>query len=184
MRKKVLSETDLYYGEVKMPKGFDIDRIKIKNDIINSYFDNKKISNNPKDYAHSDYQIPFSQPLQWLQDYLRDHIKADYDFTLIPKLNWANVLEYNQKTFTRNTVDPVDLINSPDYTLIYGVDISEDKETGIVIEYDDNRRKGRTWHVPLKSNQIIMFPSINKDVIAPNKSKGMNIFLTMTYEYI
>ena len=37
MHKKVLTEVDLYTGEIAMPKGFEIDRNKIKNDIIKSF---------------------------------------------------------------------------------------------------------------------------------------------------
>jgi hypothetical protein len=37
MQKKVLTEVDLYHGEVDMPKGFEIDRDKIRNDIIESF---------------------------------------------------------------------------------------------------------------------------------------------------
>ena len=49
MQKKVLSEIDLYYGEITMPKGFEINRNQIKNDIIESYVKKNRISNNPKD---------------------------------------------------------------------------------------------------------------------------------------
>ena len=157
MHKKVLSEIDLYYGKIDMPKGFEIDRTKIKNDIINSYIKDEGLTNNKRSYAYTDYKVPFSQPLQWLQDYIRDHIKVEYNFTLVPKLIWGNV---------------------------FGVDLGEDKETGVVIEYDDNRRKGRDWHKPLKNNEFVMFPSTNKYFIPPNKSKRLNTFLTITYEYI
>jgi|TARA_Y100000114_G_scaffold132650_1_gene131545 hypothetical protein len=184
MHKKVLSEIDLYYGEVVTPKGFEINREKIKNDIINSYVTDKKMSNNPKDYAAADFKVPFSQPLQWFQDYIRDHWRVEYERTLVPKSLWGNVFDYNQKSFTRNNVDPVDLRNSPDYTLIYGIDIGEDKENGVVIEYDNNRRKGGTWHMPIKNNHFIMFPSTNRYFISPNKSKRLNTYLTITYEYI
>ena len=37
MQKKVLSEIDLYYGDVKTPEGFEIDRDQLRNDIIKSY---------------------------------------------------------------------------------------------------------------------------------------------------
>ena len=37
MFKKVLTEIPLFYGEVKMPKGFEIDRSKLKADILSSY---------------------------------------------------------------------------------------------------------------------------------------------------
>ena len=77
----------------------------------------------------------------------------------------------------------MDLRNAPDYTFIYGVDVGKDS-TGVIIEYDDNRRKGRTWHIPLNNNDFVMFPSTQKYFISPNKSKQMNIILTTTYEYI
>ena len=109
MHKKVLSEIDLYYGKIDMPKGFEINRNKIKNDIINSYIKDEGLTNNKRSYTYTDYKVPFSQPLQWLQDYIRDHIKVEYGFTLVPKLIWGNVFDYNQKSFTRNTIDPVDL---------------------------------------------------------------------------
>ena len=36
MHKKVLTEQALYYGNVDMPKGWDIDRDKLQNDILKS----------------------------------------------------------------------------------------------------------------------------------------------------
>ena len=49
MQKKVLTEVDLYSGEIAMPKGFEIDLDKIRNDIIESYKKTKRIvSDNPK----------------------------------------------------------------------------------------------------------------------------------------
>ena len=60
MQKKVLTEVDLYYGEIAMPKGFEIDLDKIRNDIIESYIKQKRINNNPKSYAFDDYVVLFS----------------------------------------------------------------------------------------------------------------------------
>ena len=183
MQKKVLSEIDLYYGEIKTPQGFEIKRDIIKNSILESFIQEKRISNNIKDYAYSDFKIEPTQAFQWLQDYIRDHFLGEYSKTLILKNKWGNVYDYNQKSFSRANVDPVDLRNAPDYTFIYGVDVGKDS-TGVIIEYDDNRRKGRTWHIPLNNNDFVMFPSTNKYFISPNKSKQMNIILTTTYEYI
>ena len=36
------------------------------------------------------------------------------------------VLFDKNKIFTRHLVDPVDLRNAPDYTLVYGVDIDDE----------------------------------------------------------
>ena len=46
MHKKVLTEVDLYTGEIAMPKGFEIDRNKIKNDILKSFVTSDRINNN------------------------------------------------------------------------------------------------------------------------------------------
>ena len=111
MHKKVLTEVDLYYGEVAMPKGFEIDRDQIRNDIIESFVKQKKINTNPKAYAFDDYEVPFSQPLQWMQDYIRDHWKLEYDYTLVPKNIHGNVMHPKEKYWTRHQVEPVDLRN-------------------------------------------------------------------------
>jgi len=183
MRKKTLSEIDLYSGEIETPKGFEIKRKEIKNTIIQSYIQQKRISNNPKDYSYLDYKVEYTQPLGWLKDHMRDYFYVDYNRGLIPKLDWGNVYEPKEQSFLRNTVDLLDLKHSPDYTFIYGVDISN-QSCNIVIEYEDNRRTNRTWHIPMKNNFFVMFPSIQKYFITPNQSKQLNIFLTSTYEFI
>ena len=183
MQKKVLTEVDLYTGEIQMPKGFDIDRDKIRNDIIESYVKQNRVNTNPQAYAFDDYVVPFSQPLQWMQDYIRDHWRVEYGRTLVQKNVHGNVMQPKEKSWTRGQVEPVDLRNSPDYTLIYGVDVKEGSSE-CIIEDDDNRRKNRTWHIPIKDNHFIMFPATNKYAFSPNTSTGLNIILTINYEYI
>jgi len=183
MKKKVLTEVDLYTGEISMPKGFEIDRDKIRNDIIESYIKKNRVNTNPQAYTFDDYVVPFSQPLQCMQDYVRDHWRVEYGHTLLQKNMHGNVMHIKEKSWTRNQVEPIDLLNSPDYTLIYGVDVKDDSSE-CIIEYDDNRRKNRTWHVPIKNNEFIMFPSTNKYSFSPNNSNGLNIILTINYEYI
>ena len=125
MQKKVLTEVDLYTGEISMPKGFEIDRDKIKNDIVKSSIAEDRINDDPKAYSYKNYKVPFSQPLQWMQDYMSDHWKSEYNYTLVNKNMHGNVMHPKEKSWTRHQVDPVDLRNSPDYTFIYGVDVKE-----------------------------------------------------------
>ena len=183
MHKKVLSEIALYSGPINSPKGFEINRSQIKNDILQSYATDKRNSPNSKDYSYLDYVIQFSKPLSWLKDYIRDHFNGEYQKTLISNTEWGNVYKPDQQSFLRNTLEPLDLKNSPDYTLVYGVDVG-DKSCDIVIEYDDNRRANRTWRLPMRNDFFVMFPSTQKYFITPNKSKQLNIFLTITYEYV
>jgi hypothetical protein len=183
MQKVVLSEVDVYTGEVAMPKGFEINRNVIKNHIIESYINKKRITDNPKSYSFDDYEIDFSQPLQWLQDYIRDPWRVEYGHSLVTKTMHGNVMHPKEKSWTRHQVDPVDLRNSPDYTLIYGVDVKKGSSE-CIIEYDDNRRKNRTWHIPIENNKFIMFPATNRYSFSPNTSNSLNIILTINYEYI
>ena len=74
-----------------------------------------------------------------------------------------------------------DLKNSPDYIMLYGVSV---KDCSVRIHYDDNRRAGRSWDIPLKHNQFIMFPSTNMYYITNNQKDSLNFILTITNEFI
>ena len=167
MQKKVLSEIDLHYGQVDMPKGFEIDRDKLQSDILSSNINNKK--------------FPYSREWDKLNTYLREHINVEYGFQLINKETWGNVYKPKEISIPLLNIDPVDLRNSPDYTLLYGV---KAKDCSVRIHYDDNRRAGRSWNIPLTNNQFIMFPSTNMYYITNNQKDSLNFILTITNEFI
>ena len=54
----------------------------------------------------------------------------------------------------------------------------------VQIHYEDNRRKGRSWYIPLTNNQFIMFPSTNMYYLTNNQKDSLNFVQTITYEYI
>ena len=167
MHKKVLSEIALYYGDVAMPKDWDIDRDKLQKDILTS-----NVTDSP---------IPFSKEWDRLNTYLREHINLNYNFTLINKEVWGNMYKPQETTIPLLNIDPVDLRNSPDYTLLYGVKV---KNCVVRIHYEDNRRKGRSWDIELTNNKFIMFPSTNMYYITNNQQDSLNFVQTITYEYI
>ena len=182
MKKVVLSELDLYSGNIKTPKHFEIKRSEIKSNILESYIDNKRISDDDRKYTYLDYKVDYSKELGWLNDHVTDHFNVKFNKTLMPKLHWGNIYKKKEQSFLRNTINPLDLINSPDYTFVYGIDV-EEHSCQIVVEYDVNRRANRRWCLPMKSNFFGMFPSTLKYFITPNMSKKRNIFLTTTYEF-
>jgi hypothetical protein len=169
MKKIILSEIDLYYGQIEMPKGFEIDQKKLIIDIL----------------LHTSYNTEFSFSKSWdmLNTYLREHIYMKYNINLINKKSWGNIYKPRQHSHTYLQVDPVDLRNSPDYVMLYGVNV-EKNSCKIFIEYDGNRRKGRSWEIPLNNNDFIMFPSTQRYHITTNTSEQLNFILTTTYEYI
>ena len=167
MKKKVLSEIDLYYGDVAMPKGFEIDRSKLREDILKSQINNK--------------EFPYSREWDKFNTYLREHINVEYGFSLINKKTWGNVYKPTEISVPLLNIDPVDLRNAPDYTFLYGVNV---KDCSVRIHYDDNRRAGRSWDIPLTNNQFIMFPSTQMYYITNNQKDSLNFILTITHEFI
>ena len=167
MHKKVLSEIALYYGDVAMPKDWDIDRDKLQEDILKS-----NVTDSP---------FPYSKTWDMLNTYMCDHIRVKYNFNLIKKEMWGNIYKPNEKTIPLLNINPVDLQNSPDYTFLYGVNV---KDCMVRIYYEDNRRKGKSWDIPLTNNKFIMFPSTCMYYLTNNQKDNLNFVLTTTYEYI
>jgi len=167
MNKKVLSEQALYYGDVDMPKGFEIDQEKLTNDILQSTFNSK--------------EFPFSRTWDMLNTYMRDFIGVEHNINLINKKTWGNIYKPHQVSLPLLNIDPVDLRNSPDFTLLYGVKV---KDCNVRIHFEDNRRKGRSWDIELKNNMFIMFPSTNMYYLTNNQKDSLNFIQTITYEYI
>ena len=165
MEKKVLSEISLYYGQVEMPKGFEIDQKKLQTDILKAQVQNIKFL--------------FSRTWDMLNTYMREHINLEYGFRLVNKETWGNIYKPQEISIPLLNIDPVDLKNSPDYTLLYGVKV---KDCSVRIHYDDNRRAGRSWNIPLTNNQFIMFPSTNMYYITNNQKDSLNFIHTITYE--
>ena len=65
------------YGDVDMPKDWDIDRDKLSGDILQSVIQNK--------------DFPFSRTWDMLNTYMRDHVNLEYNFNLINKETWGNI---------------------------------------------------------------------------------------------
>ena len=167
MQKKVLSEIALYYGDVAMPKDWDIDRDKLQNDILKS-----NVTDSP---------FLFSRTWDMLNTYISDHMRVEYNVNLVNKETWGDIYKPTQTTIPLLNIDPVDLRNSPDFTLLYGVKV---KNCSVRIHYEDNRRKGRSWDIELTDNKFIMFPSTSMYYLTNNQKDSLNFVQTIMYEYI
>ena len=167
MQRQVLTEQSLFYGDIDMPKGFEIDQEKLTNDILQSTFNSK--------------EFPFSRTWDMLNTYMRDFIGLEQGINLVNKSTWGNIYKPNETTIPLLNIDPVDLRNSPDFTMLYGVKV---KDCFVRIHYEDNRRKGRSWDIELKNNMFIMFPSTNMYYLTNNQKDSLNFVQTITYEYI
>ena len=167
MQKKVLSEQTLYYGNVTMPEHWEIDQNDLAHHILHSNLTNK--------------ELQFSKTLSKLNNYLIDFTNLETKISLVNKKVFGNIYNPNEISPPLLNVDPVDLRNSPDFTMLYGVKV---EDCFVRIHYEDNRRKGRSWDIELKNNMFIMFPSTNMYYITNNQKDSLNFVQTITYEYI
>ena len=167
MQKKVLTEQSLYFGNVNMPKNWEIDRNELSGYILQSNIRNS--------------EFLFSRTWDKLNTYIRDFIKVKHDISLVNKDTFGNIYKPGETSQPFINVDPVDLRNSPDFTLLYGVKV---KDCMVRIHYEDNRRKGRSWDIELKDNMFLMFPSTNMYYLTNNQKDSLNFVQTILYEYI
>ena len=165
--KNILSEQVLYFGDVAMPKDWEIDRIELSHHILHS--------------SLTDQELQFSKTYDKLNTYMRDFIGLEHSINLVNKSTWGNIYKPAETTIPLLNIDPVDLRNSPDFTMLYGVKV---EGCMVRIYYDDNRRKGRSWDIELKNNMFIMFPSTNMYYLTNNQKDSLNFVQTITYEYI
>ena len=112
--------------------------------------------------------------------YHTENIKSA-QLVLVNKDCWTDIYLPNERTESKITIDPVDLKNSPDFTLLYGINTND---CDIKINYDDNRRKGRSWTISLPYNNFVMFPSTNTYSIINKQKESLNFIQTITYDYI
>ena len=164
--KNILSEQALYFGDVTMPKNWNIDRNKLQNDILKSHV--------------TDLPFPFSRTWDMLNTYIREYVNLEHSINLVNKEMWGSVYKPRETTIPLLNIDPVDLRNSPDFTLLYGVKV---ENCMVRVHYEDNRRKGRSWDIPLTDNKFIMFPSTNMYYLTNNQKDSLNFVQTITYEY-
>ena len=167
MQKKVLTEQSIYFGDVSMPKDWEIDTTDLAHHILHSNF--------------NDTKNLLSKTLDKLNSYVREYINLKFKIKLVNNETWGDIYKPQQISIPLLNVNPVDLMNSPDYTLLYGVKV---KDCMVRIHYDDNRRKGRSWDIELKNNKFIMFPSNNMYYITNKQNDSLNFIQTITYEFI
>ena len=84
MQKKVLSEIALYYGDVSMPKGFEIQRDVLTLDIFVAQLKNSKFE--------------FSRVWDMLNTYVRDYANVKHKISLVNKETWGNFYKPNETT--------------------------------------------------------------------------------------
>lgn len=170
MNKQLLSEIALYTGSINLPSPIKIDLESLKADILLYNSDN-----------NLNGQFPFSKNVSILDTYIRDFIYLKHSIKLIQKNIFGDIYKPGEYSYPLLQADLMNLQNSCDFVLLYGVNINENS-CKIRIEYDNNRIKNNYIDVPLKTNNFIIFPSTLVYYVTSNTSEQLNFILTTLYE--
>ena len=170
INKKVLSEIDVYSGEIKMPKGFEIDRSElIKNITLTNYY--------------QDINLNFSKEWDKVKNFMSDFFLLEHKLNLVPQESFGTFFERNETSKPMITANPADLINSSDYVFLYGV--GTDTETcEIVIHYDNKRQANQVYRHRLETNEFIMFPATQLYYIENNNNHYLNYIQTILFKWV
>tara|TARA_R100001591_G_scaffold14508_2_gene20977 strand:+ start:94 stop:597 length:504 start_codon:yes stop_codon:yes gene_type:complete len=167
MQKKVLSEQVIYYGDVEMPKGWEVNPLNLCKQFFDALYNKKQFS--------------FCKDWDKVCTYVREHIRIKHNLILENKDSWSNAYLPNESTETLSHINPMVLADSPDFILLYGINTLN---CNVKINFDDNKRKGQSWNMDLKKNMFIMFPSTNTYSIQNKQKDSLNFVQTITYERV
>jgi hypothetical protein len=101
--------------------------------------------------------------------------------SLVPHVNYGNFYERGETSKPKLEINLMDLKNSNDFVLLYGVEI-DPNTCKIIINYDDNKRKGKRFEYNLNNDDFIMFPTSQLYYVENNKNSYLNFIQTIIFD--
>jgi len=181
MKKHKLTESFFIKG--KIDKVSLINTKLVKNHILSNFTLTNRFNDSQYWYMKDYIKVPYHQHIQWIQDYLRDHYRLEYDYNLIPTVDGVRgiVLQTGETINTHNNVKEWHLADSPEIDCL--LNIANGKKTqSVVFEYDDGRNKHRRWKVPIKTGEFILFSSHLNRYITINENKDFSVNLSLHFQ--
>jgi len=164
MRKKQLTEQSIYYDDISMPKGFEINNDELCLKAFEAYIIGKE-------FIHS-------KEWEKLNTYIIENIFLKYKLSIYHKDRYHQIYLPNEITEPQLNIDYANLSRSADWILLYGVRV---KDCNVTILYDNNRQKNLKWNIPLTNNKFIMFPASNYYFITNTQKADLNFIQFNTY---
>ena len=173
MHKVILNEESIFFDFVNSPKNFEINRDEIKHGIMYGYINNKNLNQYPVDHC---------LPLDYFEEYIQHFFtqKINYEFNIVLRNKYGFLLKQDESVSLKNDINILDLKHSPDYTLIYGVEL-EDMSSNLIVHHNNKKIPNCTWTIPMQNNKFIIFPSHLNYEITKNMSKINGCYLIQTY---
>lgn len=172
MEKKVLSEIDIYSGEIKIPLDYKINRKEIFSSILYNCF----IKLNKFNFDNT-FKVDGSQPLGWYNDYIVDHVFLNYNFR-IETVNQYGILLYPGDSLSLRNENNFNSV--VDYTALYGIEVP--KNSSKFILNFKKRNMSKTHVEEIYDNKFIIFPSTEDYYLTKNNSSSLICCLVSNYQ--
>jgi len=184
LEKHTLTESFFITGKIDNVSA--IDTRLLKNHIL-SNFSKLNRYNDSQYWFMSEYlKVPYHQHIQWTQDWLRDHFRAEHGKTLVPTpvdSIRGIIQQTGESVITHNNVKEWHLEDSPEVSCLYCVE-SGPRSADVIFEYDDGRNKHRRWKVPIEKDSFILFSSNLNHRITKNDNKDFLVNLSLHFQLI
>ena len=122
MEKLRLTESFIIIGEIDEVSF--VDTKLIKNHVLSNFTLAARYDDKQYWYMKDYVKVPYHQHIQWTQDYLRDHYKAEYGQTLVPTPQDSIrgiVQQTGENVNSHNNIKDHHLLDSPDVCCFYTV---------------------------------------------------------------
>jgi len=184
LEKLRLTESFIIQG--KLDEVSSVDTKLIKNHILSNFTLDARYKDDQYWYMKDYVKVPYHQHIQWTQDWLRDHFRAEHGRTLVPTpidSIRGIVQQTGENVNTHHNVKDWHLGESPEVSCLYTVQTGE-KKSFVVFEYDDGRNKHRRWKVPMKKGTFILYSSSLPFSITKNDNKDFLINLSLHFQLL
>ena len=165
MHKKELTSVHLYYGDLNMPKGFEIN----SDVLISKLFQENLLDN----------KFRSSKEFDKVNSYIIEYMYVQHEIPLRFVDTWGNY--YKSKTVTQplRQFSPSFPGETGNLVCLYGIDVSN---CFIRLQYTDNKDVKCSKIVELKKNNFVIFPASFVYQISSFQEKNFNFIQTMIYD--
>lgn len=179
-----LEKKSIYWDYVHTPEGYEVKRDKIKSSALFHFFiEQNRLSGDPTNHTYNDFKVDYMKEVDYFLALIRERYAQKKDRGLVLNKSWCNVYYPGEMSLSRNQLKIGNLEQSPDYTLVYGLDVVKDS-TNLVIEWETNRKYTLNWTMPMENNKYAIFPSGCNYYFTKNKADQINVFFGATYTEI
>ena len=158
----------------------------LKNHILSNFIKKNRYEDSQYWYMSDYLKVPYHQHIQWTQDWLRDHFRAEHGSTLVPTpvdSIRGIIQQTGERVNSHHNVKDWHLDESPEVSCLFTVETGP-KKSDVIFEYDDGRNKHRRWKVPLVQDEFILYSSHLNHSITKNENKDFLVNLSLHFQLI